>query len=112
MHSVEVLHAEAHHLGVLTREDSELPLEQVFPEEPLVELHVLLLERATNDVDNSEGVSWYVRQVPRVLVLRKNLAAVAPLEEVDTVDRVALEVDVLVLLDDDRFEEGADPGEE
>ena len=77
-----------------------------------VQVVFFVLQQAAYDVYNSKlGSNWDI-DVPNRLVIGQDEASCSLFKEVYVVDLVLLEVDVLVVQDEARFEQGADPADE
>ena len=89
----------------------ELPLQFFFIIDPVVHIVSLGRQHTSHDINDSEVVSGFDFYVLDVRVSWKDHPAISILHEIHTSDPVALEVDIVIFLNDFRLKNWAYPGQ-
>ena len=109
---MDILNGENEHLWYLTAHGRELSLHLVFPDKPVISLHVVVDQYRTYDVNHTKLMALCDVHKFCVFVFWQNHAAISFLQEEDVRDFISFKVDVLIVSDDLRLKKGTDPGDE
>jgi hypothetical protein len=108
---IQIQNGQTHKFTQGRGHDSELSREQIFPNEPLALIDVVMPDDAADYIHDSEGVANLSINVFDISVFGQHMATRSLLQKVDAIHIVTFEVDVLVDVVDHWLEQRANPCE-